>query len=247
MSRQHARIVIDDEGARVEDLKSRNGVKVNGAPLRERHAAQGRRSPPHRHPGARLLRDRRGQRARRRKTTGSCGTARAAGCPYPQEMLACPSCGETDAARRRRHDDRAARRRVEALVERFSSSSRCSTRRSVSGASPTPSRALQRISDAVRGALAAGERLDPKQLDEVAHWPCAPAPRSTHDPAHASLVPADLCRARTLIPPAGRGGRASPSLAIVMRAKCGPPSRISSSGCASRARHDAARTEARAA
>src|SRR5580693_6435434 len=34
VSRQHARIVIDDMGARVEDLKSRNGVKVNGQAIK---------------------------------------------------------------------------------------------------------------------------------------------------------------------------------------------------------------------
>ena len=30
VSRQHARIVIDDDGAKCEDLGSRNGVKING-------------------------------------------------------------------------------------------------------------------------------------------------------------------------------------------------------------------------
>ncbi|MEO7109577.1 MAG: FHA domain-containing protein, partial [Polyangiaceae bacterium] len=34
VSREHARIVIDDEGARCEDLGSRNGVKINGVTAR---------------------------------------------------------------------------------------------------------------------------------------------------------------------------------------------------------------------
>ena len=34
VSRLHARIVIDEAGARVEDLESRNGVRVNGVIIR---------------------------------------------------------------------------------------------------------------------------------------------------------------------------------------------------------------------
>jgi adenylate cyclase len=35
ISRQHARIVVDEEGARIVDLKSKNGTQVNGVPVVE--------------------------------------------------------------------------------------------------------------------------------------------------------------------------------------------------------------------
>src|SRR6186997_201751 len=35
ISRQHARIVVDEDGARILDLKSKNGTQVNGVPVVE--------------------------------------------------------------------------------------------------------------------------------------------------------------------------------------------------------------------
>src|SRR5207249_7404985 len=35
ISRQHARIVVEEEGARIVDLKSKNGTQVNGVPVVE--------------------------------------------------------------------------------------------------------------------------------------------------------------------------------------------------------------------
>ena len=35
ISRQHARIVVDEDGARIQDLKSKNGTQVNGVPVVE--------------------------------------------------------------------------------------------------------------------------------------------------------------------------------------------------------------------
>jgi hypothetical protein len=95
VSRQHARIVIDDEGALIEDLGSRNGVKVNGAVLRE-HAR---------------LND--GDRLRigtqdfvfcsvepvgtsHAKTTGVLRLCAQCRLPYPREMVACPNCEATE-------------------------------------------------------------------------------------------------------------------------------------------------------
>jgi adenylate cyclase len=37
ISRQHAKIVVDEEGARIVDLKSKNGTQVNGVPVVEAH------------------------------------------------------------------------------------------------------------------------------------------------------------------------------------------------------------------
>ncbi|HET9316826.1 MAG TPA: adenylate/guanylate cyclase domain-containing protein [Vicinamibacteria bacterium] len=43
ISRQHARIVVDDEGVRILDLKSKNGTTVNGVPVMEAQLKDGDR------------------------------------------------------------------------------------------------------------------------------------------------------------------------------------------------------------
>ena len=91
VSRQHASIVVDDHGGRVEDLGSRNGVRINGLQIRETTA----------------LRD--GDRIRigtqdfvfccvepagkaHSKTTGVLRLCAKCRLPYPREMVACPNC-----------------------------------------------------------------------------------------------------------------------------------------------------------
>ena len=96
VSRQHARIVIDDDGAKCEDLGSRNGVKINGVVAR----------------GFTPLKD--GDRLRigtqelvfcavgvaaqppPAKTTGFLRYCASCRLPYPQELAACPACGATE-------------------------------------------------------------------------------------------------------------------------------------------------------
>jgi hypothetical protein len=95
VSRQHARIQVDDEGGSVEDMESRNGVRVNGHTIR----------------GATPLRD--GDRVRigtqdfvfcrvdpagkaHSKTTGVLRLCANCRLPYPREMAACPNCEATE-------------------------------------------------------------------------------------------------------------------------------------------------------
>jgi hypothetical protein len=95
VSRQHARIVIDGDDATLQDLGSRNGVKVNGIAVR----------------GPARLKD--GDRLRvgtqelvfcrveqaanaSAKTTGFLRHCAKCRLPYPQEVLACPNCGATE-------------------------------------------------------------------------------------------------------------------------------------------------------
>jgi hypothetical protein len=95
VSRQHARIIIDDAGATVEDLGSRNGVKVNGVTVR---------SPSELKDGDRLrigtqdlvfcLVDPVG--AAHAKTTGVLRLCANCRLPYPREMVACPNCEATE-------------------------------------------------------------------------------------------------------------------------------------------------------
>jgi FHA domain len=95
VSRLHARITVGDDGAQIEDLGSRNGVRVNGTPIR----------------GLAPLRT--GDRVRigtqdlmftcmedtapaHARTTGKLRLCVTCRCPYPREMVACPGCGATE-------------------------------------------------------------------------------------------------------------------------------------------------------
>ena len=96
VSRHHARIVLEGDRAVVYDLNSRNGVKVNGAPVKE---------PVELKDGDRLrigtqelvfCRVEAAPNASA-KTTGFLRHCARCRMPYPQEAGACPSCGATEA------------------------------------------------------------------------------------------------------------------------------------------------------
>jgi hypothetical protein len=95
VSRQHARIVIDGDDATLQDLGSRNGVKVNGAAIR---------NPTKLKDGDRLrvgtqelvfCRVEQAANASA-KTTGFLRHCAKCRLPYPQEVVACPNCGATE-------------------------------------------------------------------------------------------------------------------------------------------------------
>jgi hypothetical protein len=95
VSRQHARIDIDGDEATLQDLGSRNGVKLNGSPIR---------GPTKLKDGDRLrvgtqelvfCRAERVPNAAAR-TTGFLRHCAKCRLPYPQEVVACPSCGSTE-------------------------------------------------------------------------------------------------------------------------------------------------------
>ncbi len=95
VSRRHARIFVDGEGARIEDMDSRNGVRVNGAVIREPVALRN---------GDRVRIGTQdfvfcsvdpGARAHSR-TTGHLRLCANCRLPYPRELLACPTCEATE-------------------------------------------------------------------------------------------------------------------------------------------------------
>jgi FHA domain len=95
VSRRHARIVVDEAGARIEDMGSRNGVKVNGAVIRDPVALRN---------GDRVRIGTQdfvfccvdsGGRAHSR-TTGQLRLCASCRLPYPRELLACPNCEATE-------------------------------------------------------------------------------------------------------------------------------------------------------
>jgi hypothetical protein len=95
VSREHARITIDDDGPRVEDMRSRNGVRVNGLVVRE---------PTHLRDGDRvrigtqdLVFCRVGPDGRSHaKTTGVLRLCANCRLPYPRETPSCPHCEEIE-------------------------------------------------------------------------------------------------------------------------------------------------------
>jgi len=95
VSRRHARILFQDDDVTLEDLGSRNGVRVNGKPVKGTHKlVDGDRVRI----GTQdfvfcLVQQKVGQRS---KTTGVlrlCGQCKA---PYAREMISCPNCGASD-------------------------------------------------------------------------------------------------------------------------------------------------------
>lgn len=167
VSRQHARIVIDGDDATLEDLGSRNGVKLNGIPIR----------------GSALLKD--GDRIRigtqelvvscvardelrSTKTTGVLRLCARCKLPYPRELVGCPSCGATEQT----EDDTLngatdlsgpARRTwsVQLLIEAIQ-------RALALGRVPDAERLLQRVSLQFEEMLNEGLTVDAAQLEAVA-------------------------------------------------------------------------------
>jgi hypothetical protein len=185
VSRQHARIVIDDQGARVEDLKSRNGVKVNGKAIR---APTSLRESDRVRIGTQELvfcEIAEGSGPVIAKTTGFLRHCARCRMPYPQEMLACPNCGETlqleeDTMTGQLGDGTSRSWGLQLLLEVLDKALGL-------GRVPDAVRALQRIHAQMEERLVAGERLEPKQLDEIAQAACAVA-NATKDPSHAVNV-----------------------------------------------------------
>jgi hypothetical protein len=166
VSRQHARIVIGDEGAVCEDLKSRNGVKVNGLALK----------------GPTKLRD--GDRVRigthelvfcevahdlpasPAKTTGFLLHCARCRLPYPQEVVSCPNCGATEQLEE------------DTMTGQLQSESRRSWGVQLLAEVAQKALSLDRTQDAVRALhrimtqledrVLAHEPLDQEQLDHVA-------------------------------------------------------------------------------
>lgn len=93
VSRQHARVTILGDDAAIEDLSSRNGVRVNGQPISGRHPlADGDRLRI----GTQELVFSKLSSAPTESSSKRTGFLRHCGrcnTPYPEELGACPTCG----------------------------------------------------------------------------------------------------------------------------------------------------------
>jgi hypothetical protein len=165
VSRQHARIVINGDEALLEDLGSRNGVKLNGSSIAK----------------ATPLRD--GDRLRigtqelvfcrveapasqDAKTTGFLRHCTACRLPYPREMVACPSCGASEQPKEE-----------ETLSGQFGATSQGAwsvqllvevlEKALVLGRTADAERMLRRATAQVEERLMTGDRVDAKQLQAL--------------------------------------------------------------------------------
>jgi hypothetical protein len=95
VSRRHARITVADSGAQIEDLGSRNGVKVNGAAIKQPTSL--RNGDRLRIGTQELVFSRVDEMGRAQsRTTGQLRLCANCRQPYPREMLSCPSCEATE-------------------------------------------------------------------------------------------------------------------------------------------------------
>ena len=95
VSRRHARLIVSDEGVQVEDLGSRNGVKVNGTAIKR--STQLRSGDRVRLGVQELVFTRVDDDGRgHARTTGQLRLCAKCRQPYPREMVACPTCEATE-------------------------------------------------------------------------------------------------------------------------------------------------------
>ncbi len=95
VSRRHARIIVDESGARIEDMGSRNGVRVNGAVIHDPVALRnGDRVRIGTQDFVFCCVDPAGRAHSR--TTGQLRLCANCRLPYPRELLACPNCEATE-------------------------------------------------------------------------------------------------------------------------------------------------------
>lgn len=200
VSRQHARIVIDDDGAYVEDMGSRNGVRVDGQIIK---------GPTRLADGVRL---RIGTQdflfcnvevagKAHSKTTGVLRLCANCRMPYPREAPSCPNCEATEQTdedtltgvgpSEAGHSTRAwsAQLLVEAL-DRALALARLQD----------AERILRRATAQVEEVVAAGGQVDVASLASLAER--AAATTLATDDATWALWVLDIYRRTALVPPA---------------------------------------------
>lgn len=136
ISRQHARILIEGDEARIADMGSRNGVRVNGRLVKgEQVLKDGDRI---RLGTQELLFSMVGRAERAPRPTGYMKLCHACGTPYPEGAPSCPHCG------------------APALAEEDT----------MSGAAPEPKRSwtFQLLGEVIERALASGRAVEAERL-----------------------------------------------------------------------------------
>jgi len=164
VSRQHARVVVSDEGATVEDLGSRNGVRVNGVPIR----GIGKLTD-----GDRLRLGTQdlviskvdGQPVQYAKTTGVLRLCANCHLPYAREALQCPNCESMeqvdDSTLSGEQGSQSRAWNIQLLIEALD-------RAMTLGRHTDVERLLAKVAAEVDADLVAGNPVEPAQLATVA-------------------------------------------------------------------------------
>ncbi len=159
VSRQHARIRVQGEDAAIEDLGSRNGVRVNGRKIEGLHLLKdGDRIRLGTQELVFSAVQRQGRAAR---PTGYMRVCGACGTPYPEVAPACPHCGHSEP----REEETISGLMVEPrrswtfqllgeVIERAIATER----------SAEADRLMRRAAKEVDDRMASGDRLDPNQV-----------------------------------------------------------------------------------
>jgi hypothetical protein len=196
VSRQHARIIVDEEGAMVEDMGSRNGVRVNGATIRAATAlSDGDRVRIGTQDFVFCRVDPAGKA--HSKTTGVLRLCAKCRLPYPREMVACPNCEATEQTDEETLSgsfgtENQAAWSVQLLVEALE---RALTLGRVSDAE----RIVRRATAQVEELVAAGGAIDTKALAGLAAQ-AASTTLTTNDPTWV-LWAMDIYRRTDRVPP----------------------------------------------
>lgn len=173
ISRKHARIVLDGVEARVSDLGSRNGVRVNGRLVKgEQTLRDGDRL---RIGTQELLFSIVGRQERAPRPTGYMKLCHACGTPYPDGAPSCPHCG------------------VPALADEDT----------MSGAAAEPRRGwtFQLLGEVIDRALASGRAIEAERLMRKAAKEVDErlATGERLDAAHTSMIAAFAVRLAKLV------------------------------------------------
>ena len=159
VSRQHARIQVLGEEATIEDLGSRNGVRINGRKIDGAHLlSDGDRI---RLGTQELVFSAVQKQGRAARPTGYMRVCGACGTPYPEVAPQCPHCGHTEP----RDEDTISGLMVEPRRSwTFQLLGEVIERAIATGRSAEADRLMRRAAKEVDDRMSAGERLDPNQV-----------------------------------------------------------------------------------
>lgn len=164
VSRRHARICVRGEAAEIEDLGSRNGVRINGRVIQKTSPlTHGDRIRLGTQELVFIVADTRPGTTR---TTGYLSLCQSCGKPFPEQARACPHCGVPA-----REDETLAGVGLEPRQTfTFQLLGQVIERAIETGRAQEADRVLRRAADELEERLARGEKLDAGQLATMARY-----------------------------------------------------------------------------
>lgn len=165
VSRQHARIRVGEDEAQVEDLGSRNGVRINGRKIDSVHVL--RDGDRIRLGTQELVFSAVQRKGRAARPTGYMRMCSACSTPFPEGAPQCPHCGNSEP----REEETISGLMVEPRRSwTFQLLGEVIERALATGRPAEADRLMRRTSKEVDDRTAAGERLDPNQLASITRY-----------------------------------------------------------------------------